>query len=191
MTPDCEADLIRRAQAGDAAAEEELLRSFGGMRRGIASRYTPWAEGARRKEIEQAASMGSLFAIRRFDPRYGNPLASYVLQFARGYAQMERRRSNAALIAASTEWDGSELESPDAVEERVISQDLVQKVQEALEAVDLDSIDRAILNYRLVTDEPETLAEVGSRVGLSRESIRQREIRLTEKVLPRALRALR
>lgn len=66
------------------------------------------------------------------------------------------------------------------VEEEVARRELQQKVQAAIGRfrVDLDERERAILDERLLSDDPLTLQAVGDRFGITREAVRQAEARL-------------
>ena len=46
----------------------------------------------------------------------------------------------------------------------------------------LSDKERAILNERLLSDEPVTLREIGQRFGVTRERVRQIEARLLDKI---------
>jgi RNA polymerase sigma-32 factor len=52
---------------------------------------------------------------------------------------------------------------------------------------ELDDKERDILEHRLLTDEPETLADIGRRHGVSRERARQIESKLLDKLRERTL----
>ena len=66
----------------------------------------------------------------------------------------------------------------------VESRDLQQKVQEAIATV-LDQLDergRYILEKRLLSDDPQSLGEIGNNYGISRERARQLEVRVKKKL---------
>ena len=58
--------------------------------------------------------------------------------------------------------------------------DLQQKVQAAIATfrAGLNDRERAILDERLLADEPATLQVIGDRFGTTREAVRQAEVRL-------------
>ena len=55
-------------------------------------------------------------------------------------------------------------------------------LQRILSSVSLNDRERAIVERRLLADEPETLLEIGDDLGLSRERIRQLEVRIMDKL---------
>ncbi|HJQ97006.1 MAG TPA: sigma-70 family RNA polymerase sigma factor [Candidatus Polarisedimenticolaceae bacterium] len=67
-----------------------------------------------------------------------------------------------------------------SVEEEVARRELQQKVQVALATFreDLSERERAILDERLLADDPVTLQAIGDRFGTTREAVRQAEVRL-------------
>jgi RNA polymerase sigma-32 factor len=80
---------------------------------------------------------------------------------------------------ARTRGDAFAASGPD-VEEEVARRELQQKVQAALAAFrrGLNERERAILDERLLADDPVTLQAIGDRFGTTREAVRQAESRL-------------
>ena len=72
-------------------------------------------------------------------------------------------------------WDQSEM-----VEEKQAADQLSAHVEEALKI--LDPREREIIEKRLMSDRPEKLLEIGGKMGVSRERIRQVEIRAIGKL---------
>jgi alternative sigma factor RpoH len=70
-----------------------------------------------------------------------------------------------------------------SAEENVADQELrrvfLEKVQEF--AKTLDERDRILVDRRILADEPATLAELGDEFGVSRERVRQLEVRIVER----------
>ena len=58
--------LVKRAQAGDLAAEEELLRRYKGLAKSKANMY--YMVGADEDDVLQEGMIGLLKAVRQFDP---------------------------------------------------------------------------------------------------------------------------
>jgi RNA polymerase sigma-32 factor len=71
-----------------------------------------------------------------------------------------------------------------SAEENVADQELkrvfLEKVQEF--AKTLDERDRILVDRRILADEPATLAELGEEFGVSRERVRQLEVRIVERL---------
>lgn len=207
--------LLTLAQAGDRAAENELIRRFEPLHHRIASQSTASTPSAY-DDVCQAARQGTARAIQAFTPGSAG-LAHLVRLYASGYAQNDRNRKNSALLATTSEehprgrsdghtrYDGlfdgggdavidqfpQDCESP---EERVGRTDLAEKVAALLnQSRELDDLDRQLIARRLLVPEAdrEALESIGASVGLSREKVRRRELRLTEQVLPKVLSALR
>jgi len=67
-----------------------------------------------------------------------------------------------------------------SVEEEVARRELQERVQEALDRfrAELGERDRAILDGRVLAEEPATLQALGDRFGTTREAVRQAEARL-------------
>ncbi len=66
MTENTDNKLVRRAQAGDLAAEEELLRRYKELARVKANMY--YMVGADEDDVLQEGMIGLLKAVRQFDP---------------------------------------------------------------------------------------------------------------------------
>lgn len=71
-----------------------------------------------------------------------------------------------------------------SVEEMVAAQEVKEKIAAILEKMReiLNDKERAILNDRLLNDEPQTLQDIADRFGISRERVRQIEANLLKKM---------
>jgi RNA polymerase sigma-32 factor len=77
------------------------------------------------------------------------------------------------------------LPSPEeGIESMVLRRQMSQVIQDRIEAFlpRLDGKERDILRQRLLTDKGATLREIGERHGVTRERIRQVEVRLKSKL---------
>jgi RNA polymerase primary sigma factor len=84
-----EADaLARRAQAGDAAAREELIRRLLPLVHSTARRYR--TEGLEHADLLQEGIVGLLRALQRFDPERGVPFAAFATWWIRQSLQEAR-----------------------------------------------------------------------------------------------------
>ena len=75
------------------------------------------------------------------------------------------------------------------VEEEVARRELQEKVRAAIARfrVDLSERERAILDERLLADDPVTLQAIGDRFGTTREAVRQAETRLMSRLRERLM----
>jgi RNA polymerase sigma factor (sigma-70 family) len=84
-----EADgLARRAQAGDSAAREELIRRLLPLVHSTARRYQ--TEGLEQADLLQDGIVGLLRALQRFDPERGVPFAAFATWWIRQSLQEAR-----------------------------------------------------------------------------------------------------
>ena len=70
------------------------------------------------------------------------------------------------------------------VEESLVNDQISSLLLKNLKTIEpkLSDKERAILNERLLSDEPVTLREIGQRFGVTRERVRQIEARLLDKI---------
>ena len=84
-----EADMLaRRAQAGDEAAREELIRRLLPLVHATARRYR--TEGLEQADLLQEGIVGLLRALQRFDPQRGVPFAAFATWWIRQSLQEAR-----------------------------------------------------------------------------------------------------
>jgi RNA polymerase sigma factor (sigma-70 family) len=84
-----EADVLaRRAQAGDEAAREELIRRLLPLVHSTARRYR--TEGLEQADLLQEGIVGLLRALQRFDPDRGVPFAAFATWWIRQSLQEAR-----------------------------------------------------------------------------------------------------
>jgi RNA polymerase sigma factor (sigma-70 family) len=74
-------DLVRRAQAGDTQAREELIQRLLPLVNSIARRYR--TAGLERADLVQEGAVGVLRALQRFDPDRGVPFSIYAAYWIR------------------------------------------------------------------------------------------------------------
>lgn len=70
------------------------------------------------------------------------------------------------------------------IEERLISNEQISKLNEKLKEAyqTLTEIEQIIYNDRLISESPNTLQELGGKLGISRERVRQIEVRIKKKI---------
>src|ERR1051325_6158684 len=81
-------ELARRAQAGDDAAREELIRRLLPLVHSTARRYR--TEGLEQADLLQEGIVGLLRALQRFDPARGVPFAAFATWWIRQSLQEAR-----------------------------------------------------------------------------------------------------
>jgi len=74
------------------------------------------------------------------------------------------------------------------VEERVVQEELKQSIQEMLEQLTPQEKKIIIMRFGLDGSEPKTLREIGEKLGISRERVRQLETRAKKKMKEYAMR---
>jgi RNA polymerase primary sigma factor len=74
------------------------------------------------------------------------------------------------------------------VEEKVVQEELKQSIQEMLEQLTPQEKKIIIMRFGLDGIEPKTLREIGEKLGISRERVRQLETRAKKKMKEHALR---
>jgi RNA polymerase sigma-70 factor (ECF subfamily) len=174
-----DAELVARAQQGDVAAYEELVR----MHQGIAFRtaYLLAGSTADAEEAVHDAFLKAFQALRRF--RRGKPFRPWLLAIVANEARNRRRsagrRHALALRAAEEVRPGDAAPSPEAAVLRRERQDLV------LAAVNRLSEEHRLVvacRYFLDLSEAETASILGIRTGTVKSRLSRALERLREEV---------
>lgn len=206
LTREEEYELARRARKGDEAARTELASRNLAFVVSIAKKFAN--RGARLDDLVQEGNVGLMKAIEHFDPKKNVRFATYAVWWIRAYITryLKENRSHvrggeserASMtdfsldVPVDEEADMTHLDrledpgpSPD---EQVIANQSAADVQEALQRVKkrLGDLGWDILQERLTQDKPRTLEELGARWGVSRERVRQVELK-TKSFLARYL----
>ncbi len=198
LTREEEYDLSRKAKKGDEAARQKLARSNLPFVVSVARKFAG-RNGSRLDDLVQEGNVGLMKAIEHFDPKKNVRFATYAVWWIRAYItrylkdnRSQVRGGEAERISMSdfsldtpveedgdSTWldrleDGGEL--PDLSyfrheRDREVSEALV-KVKKRLGELGWD-----ILQERLTQDKPRTLEELGARWGVSRERVRQVELK--------------
>ena len=157
-----EAELIARAKRGDAAAYEELVRTY----QGIAFR-TAWLVAGNSADAEEAAQDGFVKAYRalgRF--RRGAPLRPWLLRIVANEAKNRRRaagrREALALRVAAYDRPGDAVPSPEAA---LLRGEARARLLAAVERLPDEHRDAIACRYFLELSEEETAAALGIRRG--------------------------
>lgn len=92
-------ELLERARAGDAVAEETLMRENIGLVKSVAARFL--GRGAEFEDLCQLGSIGMLKAIRNFDTSYGTAFSTYAVPLIIG--EIKRFLRDDGMIKVSRE----------------------------------------------------------------------------------------
>jgi RNA polymerase primary sigma factor len=208
LTREQEYDLARRARKGDEQARQLLARSNLAFVVAVAKKFSN--RGARLDDLIQEGNVGLMKAIEHFDPKKNVRFATYAVWWIRAYitrylkdnrsqvrgGESERiSMTDFSLDAAiddegeTTFLDRLEDDGPNPMQ-TLLSRQQDGDVKEALEKVRkrIGDLGWDILQERLTQDKPRTLEELGQRWGVSRERVRQVELK-TKSFLARYLAA--
>jgi RNA polymerase primary sigma factor len=206
LTPDEECDLGRRIQQHrDGAAFERLVEGNLRFVVSCAKRYR--GHGVAFIDLIHEGNLGLMEAAQRFDPGRKVRFISYAVWWIREammhvladqtrafsfppklFARLGGRGDDLSL-SAPTRADAPGVLGDAMADERLtpVEDALIRRAElERLAAAlgDLDRRERQVVRLRfgLGDDEPRTLQEIGDRLRLSRERVRQIEARATEKL---------
>jgi RNA polymerase primary sigma factor len=198
LTREEEVILSRKAKKGNRKARIELVQNNLPFVVAVAKKHM--GRGARLDDLIQEGNFGLLKAIEHFDPDRGNRFATYAVWWIRAYITRylkdnrsqvrggEKERATMrdfSLDAAVGDEDGdvSHLdrlvgEEP-GPESEFLSEEHDVEVRDAMSLVKgrIGELGWDIVEHRLSQDEPTTLEEIGKRWGVSRERVRQVELK--------------
>ncbi|WP_224361828.1 sigma-70 family RNA polymerase sigma factor [Hyalangium versicolor] len=208
LTREQEYDLARRARKGEEAARQTLATSNLAFVVAVAKKFAN--RGARLDDLIQEGNVGLMKAIEHFDPKKNVRFATYAVWWIRAYitrylkdnrsqvrgGESERGSMVDFSLDASIDEEGEttfldrlEDAGPTPQDSFLFHEQNVE-VQEALAKVRkrIGDLGWDILQERLTQDKPLTLEELGQRWGVSRERVRQVELK-TKSFLERYLSA--
>jgi RNA polymerase primary sigma factor len=209
LTREEEYELSLRARKGGAdgeVARTRLARSNLPFVVAVAKKFAN--RGARLDDLIQEGNVGLMKAIEHFDSKKNVRFATYAVWWIRAYitrylkdnrsqvrgGESERGVMSDFSLDANIDEEG-EMTYLDRIEdggpapdEMFISTERDTEVQEALAKVKkrIGDLGWDILQERLTQDKPRTLEELGQRWGVSRERVRQVELK-TKNFLARYL----
>jgi len=208
LTREQEYELARQARKGDEGARRLLAVSNLAFVVAVAKKFAN--RGARLDDLIQEGNVGLMKAIEHFDPKKNVRFATYAVWWIRAYitrylkdnrsqvrgGESERQGMSDFSLDAAVDEEGDttfldRLEDPAAgPQDNYLTQEQDHHVQEALAKVRkrLGDLGWDILQERLTQDKPRTLEELGARWGVSRERVRQVELK-TKSFLARYLSA--
>jgi RNA polymerase primary sigma factor len=208
LTREQEYALVRRARKGDERARETLAVSNLAFVVSVAKKFAH--RGARLDDLVQEGNVGLMKAIEHFDTKKNVRFATYAVWWIRAYitrylkdnrsqvrgGESERGSMLDFSLDVTIDEDGEttfleRLEEPSAgPQDSFIGKEQDQEVQAALAKVKkrIGDLGWDIVQERLTQDKPRTLEELGQRWGVSRERVRQVELK-TKHFLARYLSA--
>ena len=185
-----------RAAQGDVAARQKLARHNLAFVVAIARRQRRGS--VRLEDLIQEGNVGLLRAVEKFDPHAGTRFSTYAVWWIRAYVGKYLKEARSSVrpqsgtvaqadqsLDAIVDDDGetTHLERlPDEApgpEERFLSAEVDHGVRRKLTRVRrrVGELGWEIIHSRLQQDEPTTLEDIGRRWGVSRERVRQVELR--------------
>jgi RNA polymerase primary sigma factor len=188
--------LALRARAGDVAARQKLARHNLAFVVAIARRQR--LGSVRLDDVIQEGNVGLMKAVEKFDPHAGTRFSTYAVWWIRAYVGKYLKEARSAVRPTSgtvaqadlsldaTVEDGSDLTHLDRIEdggptpeERFLAAEDDRGVRDRLNAVRkrIGELGWDIVHARLQREDPTTLEEIGKRWGVSRERVRQVELR--------------
>lgn len=208
LTREEEYELSGRARKGDERARELLATSNLPFVVAIAKKYAN--RGARLDDLIQEGNVGLMKAIEHFDARKNVRFATYAVWWIRAYITRYLKDNRSQVRGGETErasmsdfsldvtldeegettWLERLEDSGPTPDLNFLRTEEADEVQAALQKVRkrIGDLGWDILQERLTQDSPKTLEELGKRWGVSRERVRQVELR-TKSFLARYLSA--
>jgi RNA polymerase primary sigma factor len=208
LTREQEYDLARRARKGEESARQILAQSNLAFVVAVAKKFAN--RGARLDDLIQEGNVGLMKAIEHFDPKKNVRFATYAVWWIRAYitrylkdnrsqvrgGEAERGSMSDFSLDASIDEDGETTfldrleDNGPSPQDTFLVREQNTEVQEALAKVRkrIGDLGWDILQERLTQDKPRTLEELGQRWGVSRERVRQVELK-TKHFLQRYLEA--
>lgn len=208
LTREEEYALARKARKGDERARQQLANSNLAFVVAVAKKFAN--RGARLDDLIQEGNVGLMKAIEHFDPKKNVRFATYAVWWIRAYitrylkdnrsqvrgGESERPVMTDFSLDASLDEEGETTfldrleDGGPSPQEQYLSREQATEVQEALARVKkrIGDLGWDILTQRLTQDKPATLEELGKHWGVSRERVRQVELK-TKSFLQRYLSA--
>jgi RNA polymerase sigma factor (sigma-70 family) len=208
LTREEEYALALRARKGDVSARQKLVQHS--LAYVVLFALKQRRGSVRLDDLIQEGNLGLMRAAEKFDPHAGNRFLTYATWWIRAYLgrYLKQARSTVRPRSGTVAQPDFSLDTPigedgdddylerleDAgpgPEEACSSAEGDREVRGALDAARtrIGELGWEIVRTRLQTDSPDTLQEIGNRWGVSRERVRQVEVK-TRRFLHRHLEAL-
>jgi RNA polymerase primary sigma factor len=194
-----------RAQKGDVRSKQKLVRHNLAFVVAIARKQRRGT--VRLDDLIQEGNVGLMRAVEKFDPHAGTRFSTYAVWWIRAYvgkylkeARSTVRPQSGTVAQADLSLDSAIDEEGDTThverieddgpgpEDTYLSSEGDREVRDALGKVRkrIGELGWDIVHNRLQQDDPRTLEEIGKRWGVSRERVRQVELK-TKQFLVRYL----
>jgi RNA polymerase sigma-32 factor len=203
ITPEEELDLARRYQHGDVVAGQKIITSNLRFVVKIAQSYFHLGYGP--LEIIQEGNMGLVKALTRFDPDMGVRFICYAIWWIKAYIknfihksyQVHTGRLTHAkgLVSLDSILPSDHDNSEECLLDRLLSQGPNQDDRYAekerhsylLKLLDSDppiltKREVFIIEKRFFCDPPTTLKDIAAQIGITRERVRQIEMRSLKRI---------
>jgi RNA polymerase primary sigma factor len=196
---DEERALALRARGGDRSAAQKLVRHNLAFVVSIAAKQKLGTVSIH--DVIQEGSLGLIRALDKFDPDSGNRFCTYAVWWIRAYIgkYLKQARSSVRPRSGTVALEDLSLDVPVSEDTDVTFGDQVEDerpgAEHQLVEAEGDRLVRSalarvrkrvgelgwdVIHGRLATDDPATLDEIAGRHGLSRERVRQVELKTTK-----------
>jgi len=202
LTAEEELDLARRYQEGDEKAGHKIILSNMRFARKIAQRYFHLVEDP--SEIIQNANLGLVKALTRFDPDVGVRFISYAIWWVKAYIKNHINKSyqvhtgsladsnNLVSLDCNISYDNDTEETMlDSMHHDGPDQNELYTYKERgsylrnllrSDPPILTEREIFIIESRFLKEPPATLKDISSKIGVTRERVRQIQVRSLEKI---------
>jgi RNA polymerase sigma-32 factor len=177
---------------GDISARDRLILSHQPLVLGIASRYAAANPAVSLDDLVQAGNIGLLKAVDKFEPAKAR-LSTYAKWWIGAELKLAVRperiktvpieKDGVSIVADTIAVDPADQE--DVATEAIDIGEMRDRLHAIMDEV-LDDRERRIFAARVLTDHPPILDVLAKQFGVSRETVRQLEVRATKKVYARA-----
>ena len=196
LTREEEHALAVRSRRGDASAEQRLVRHNLALVLAVVRKQRRGS--VRFDDLVQEGNVGLLRAVERFDPHAGTRFSTYAVWWIRAYvckylkeARSTVRPRSGTVVQPDVSLDAATGENGELTHLELLEDDGVgpegwylsaesdRTVRDALAKVRkrIGELGWEIIHDRLEQDSPRTLEEIGRRWGVSRERVRQVEVK--------------